>query len=415
MKKISILTCAIIVLAAIGVSSIATFLFVRTFSPSDDQTAVSADKTPSQNIKDIEKKLEELDALFRANYVGDMPDYEDLETGLIDGYLYATGDKYAYYYTAEEYEEMTRESMGDSEGIGISVIWDAEKNAIEILNVFPDSPASKTDLAVGDLIVSVGIGEDAESVSELGYEQALSLLRGKSGTFAEFTVLRGDDKIEFSIERGHYELQTVTYRVYEEDPTVGIILISEFEKITPEQFKEAVEALEKAGAPNIIVDLRNNPGGDRDSIIDVLDYILPEGPLFRLLQRDGSILVTDFSDSSCIDNPMVVLVNGSTASAAELFTAAMRDYDRAKIVGTTTYGKGSMQTFYRLSDGSMFKTTSHLYYPPYSDNYDGVGIEPDVEVELDEELQDVSPYKIADKDDNQLAAAYRTLKDEIGG
>jgi carboxyl-terminal processing protease len=111
---------------------------------------------------------------------------------------------------------------------------------------------------------------------------------------------------------------------------------------------------------------------------------------------------------------MVVLVNGSTASAAELFTAAMRDYDRAKIVGTTTYGKGSMQTFYRLSDGSVFKTTSDLYYPPYSDNYDGVGIAPDVEVELDEELQKINPYKIKDSEDNQLAAAFDTLMDEIG-
>ena len=171
----------------------------------------------------------------------------------------------------------------------------------------------------------------------------------------------------------------------------------------------SVLELMDAGASKFIIDLRNNPGGDRDAIISVLDYILPEGPLFRLKQSDGSVQITDWSDKNCIDNEFVVLVNGSTASAAELFTAAMRDYDRAKIIGTTTYGKGSMQTFYRLSDGSVFKTTSDLYYPPYSDNYDGVGIEPDYTVELDEALTGMNPYKIPDADDNQLAAAYDVL------
>jgi carboxyl-terminal processing protease len=421
MKKISLLTCAVITLCAIALSVTVTFVVMRVFPTAKSGTSNervdlsdNADTTPTGSLEDISEKLAELDGSFREHYIGEMPDYDELEKGVILGYLSATGDRHTYYYTAEEYEEMTRESMGDSEGIGISVIWNSDEYAIEILNIFPDSPASKTDLAIGDLIVAVGIGDDAEDVSGLGYEKALSMLRGKSGTNAEFKVLRGEELIDYKIARGHYELQTVTYRVSEKDPTVGIIDISEFERVTPTQFKNAVEALEKAGAPNLIVDLRNNPGGDRDAILDVLDYILPEGPLFRLLQPDGSVKVVDTSDARCIDNPMVVLVNGSTASAAELFTAAMRDYDRAKIVGTTTYGKGSMQTFYRLSDGSVFKTTSDLYYPPYSDNYDGVGIAPDVEVELDEELQKINPYKIKDSEDNQLAAAFDTLMDEIG-
>ena len=420
MKKISVLTCAVIVLAAIGVSVVSTFAVMRLF-PKDGGTSTPTQiidygtkKTePADGMEDVAKKLAELDEQFRANYIGEMPDYDEIEKNVIYGYLTATGDLYSNYYTAEEYEEMSRESAGDSEGIGISVIWNTDEEAIEILNIFKEGPASQTDLAVGDLIVAVGIGDDAEEVSQLGYEKALSMLRGKKGTKAEFTVRRGEELIAYSIERGHYELETVSWHVCEDDPTVGVIKISEFEVITPVQFREAVESLEAAGAPNLIIDLRNNPGGDRDSIISVLDYILPEGPLFRLLQKDGSVKVVDTSDARCIDNPMVVLVNGETASAAELFAAAMKDYDRAKIVGTTTYGKGSMQTFYRLSDGSVFKTTSDLYYPPYSDNYDGVGVAPDVEVELDEELQSISPYKIAEKDDNQSAATYKTLTDEL--
>lgn len=418
MKKISVLTCVIFVLAAIGLSVTATFIVMRTLSPA---SAVKATPGPasvgnvqtSESMDDVSKKIAELDGAFREKYIGDMPDYDTIEKNMIYGYLTATGDLYANYYTADEYAEMSAESAGDSEGIGISVIWNSDENAIEILNIYEDGPAAKTDLQIGDLIVYVGVGDNAEDVAQLGYEKALSLLRGKSGSKAEFTVLRGDEMIEYSIERGHFETQTVSYRVYEADPTVGIISISEFERITPEQFKEAISALEAAGAPNIIVDLRNNPGGDRAAIISVLDYILPEGPLFRLQQKDGTPVVVDTSDARCIDNNMVVLVNGSTASAAELFAAAMKDYDRAKIVGTTTYGKGSMQTFFGLSDGSVFKTTTDLYYPPYSDNYDGVGVKPDVEVELDEALRSVNPYKIKDSEDNQLAEAYKTLLDEM--
>ena len=420
MKKISVLTCMIFVLAAIGLSVTATFIIMRTFPAQRSTTRTSepgavGEAKASENMDDISNKLAELDAAFREHYIGEMPDYDEIEKNVIYGYLTGTGDLYSNYYTAEEYAEMASESMGDSEGIGISVIWNSDEEAIEVLNIFESGPASKTDLEIGDLITKVGVGDDAEDVATLGYDKALSMLRGKSGTKAEFTVLRGDKEIEYSIERGHYELETVSYRVYEDDPTVGIIEISEFERVTVEQFENAVAALEDAGAPNIIVDLRNNPGGDRDAIIDVLDYILPEGPLFRLKQSDGTVKVVDTSDAACIDNRMVVLVNGETASAAELFAAAMKDYDRAKIVGTTTYGKGSMQTFYRLSDGSVFKTTSDLYYPPKSDNYDGVGVAPDVEVELDEELQSISPYKISDEEDNQLAEAYRTLKSEIDG
>ena len=424
MKRISILTCAVIVLAAIGVSVVSTFAIMRFFPQENtaQNTPTVVDfgnnggktSTPSEGMEDVAAKLAELDEEFRDHYIGEMPDYEEIEKDVIYGYLTASGDLYSNYYTAEEYLEMTRESAGDSEGVGISVIWNTDESAIEVISIFENSPASKTDLAIGDLIIKVGIGENAEDVAELGYDQAISKLRGKSGTTAEFTVLRNGEKIDFSIERGHYELETVSWHVSPSDPTVGIIRISEFERITPTQFRQAVESLEAAGAPNLIIDLRNNPGGDRDAIIDVLDYILPEGPLFRLLQKDGSVKVVDESDAACIDNPMVVITNGQTASAAELFTAAMRDYDRAKIVGTTTYGKGCMQTFYRLSDGSVFKTTTDMYYPPYSDNYDGVGIAPDVEVELDEELQSLNPYKIPEDKDNQLAAAYETLTEQIG-
>ena len=409
MKKISIGTAIVLILAAALISALAVvYVEQGKINELRRQTAIYSADSGGDRLDEIGAKLAELDAVFTSNYVGEV-DYDKVELGVLDGYLAGSGDRYAYYYTAEEFEEMMNESEGDSQGVGLSVIWNADERAIEILSIFPGGPADNSELRVGDLIVAVGIGENAEAVSGLGYEKALSMLRGKAGSTAEFTVLRGGEAIEVSIERGHYELQTVYSHMYGEDGEVGVIKITEFERVTPAQFEKAVDGLRESGANKFIVDLRNNPGGDRDAIIDVLDYILPEGPLFRLQEADGEVVVADRSDASCIDEEIVVITNGETASAAELFTAAMRDYDRALVVGTKTYGKGCMQTFFRLSDGSYFKTTSHLYYPPYSDNYDGVGIYPDVEVELDEKLQDVNPFKIEDKDDNQLIEAYKVL------
>ncbi len=411
MKKISLELAVVLILASILISVTATFVITREKNETDSRLSYATGDADSGNsLQRIEKKLTELDAIFQNKYVGDV-DYDNIERGVISGYLAGSGDRYAYYYTAEEYREMMATSSGDSQGIGISVIWNSDEYAIEVLNIFPGGPAENSELRVGDLIVAVGVGEDAQDVASLGYEKALSMLRGEAGTKAQFTVLRGKETVGLSIERGHYENQTVYYHRYDLDGTVGVIRITEFERITPHQFREAVSALEAQGARELIVDLRSNPGGDRDSIIEILDYILPEGPLFRLKQADGSVVITDTSDAACIDNPIVVLTNGETASAAELFTAAMRDYERAKIVGTKTYGKGSMQTFFALSDGSVFKTTSNLYYPPFSDNYDGIGISPDVEVELDEALVGVNPFKISDREDNQLAEAYKVLKE----
>lgn len=404
-KKVSIGVFTVCILLAILLSVMTTFVLTR-------ESFVTRARTSDNSAENLAAKLTELDGRFNQHYIGET-DYETAEKYVMSTYLAGTGDKYAAYYTAEEYKEMMSASYGDSEGIGVSVIYNSEYGVIQIVEIFPDSPALAAGLEIGDLIAYIGIGENRESVAEIGYDAALTKLRGVAGTTAEFTVVRGENyetEVEFSIERGHYSEQTVLSHLYSKDTSVGVIRISQFEGVTPEQFKNDVTELTAEGAKKLIVDLRNNPGGDRDSICQVLDYILPEGPLLRVKQSDGEIEVTNTSDASCIDIPIAVVVNGNTASAAELFTSAMRDYGRAKIVGTTTYGKGCMQTFYPLSDGSVFKVTTAMYYPPYSDNYDGVGIVPDREVELDESLQGKSLYVITDEEDNQLAAAYDILK-----
>ena len=356
-------------------------------------------------------KLLEVDALFRDLYVEDLEE-EALMDGILEGYVYGTGDKYAAYYPAEEFAQYMESLQGDMQGVGIHIIYNADYEALEVINVMPDSPALEAGVEPGDMIAYVGIGENAETVASLGYYGALSKLQGKAGTVAEFTVFRGKnytEKVEFSILRGYIAEQTVMSRVYALDPTIGIIKITSFDLKTPEQFFTAIETLVNGGCNKLVLDVRYNPGGELTSICMVLDALLPEGPVIRTVDKAGNEEVIYVSDEQELQIPMVVLVNGSTASAGELFCSALQDYGKAVIVGTQTYGKGCMQTIRQLSDGSGVSVTYRYYCPPFSENYDGIGVAPDVVVELDEALSDKNIYKITDEEDNQLHAAVAAL------
>ena len=293
------------------------------------------------------------------------------------------------------------------------MIYNAEVGALEVTGVMPDSPALEAGVLPGDLIVRVG----DDLVSELGYYVAIDDMKGGEGTAAVFTALRADengvyDELDFSIVRAHVTEQTVMYHRYANadgsESAIGIIKILQFDAKTPEQFKAAVEDLTAQGVTKLIFDVRYNPGGELDSITDILDYLLPEGPIIRTVDREGN-WETEYSNAASVDLPMAVIVNGNTASAAELFTSALKDYGKAVVVGTVTYGKGTMQSVIPLDDGSAISISTKMYYPPYSDNYEGIGVQPDVTVELAEELLDVNIYKITDAEDNQLQAAISTL------
>ena len=368
-------------------------------------------------------------------------DEDELSKSFVNGFISVKNDKYAYYYTAEEYAEMTAENQGDMEGIGVSVIYDADATAIKIISVFPESPALEAGLRSGDLIVEVKTEEGNKSVADIGYENALTALKGKAGTYAEFGVKREgvEDVIQFKIGRAHVVTRSVEWHVYDglvKGEKVGVIRITGFDLTTPPQFTEAMDALIAENCQRFIFDVRNNPGGDLKSIEAVLSYFLNRGDtLIRVRDRDGKeesdkVQVSDFSVTNPAYNTCsvsasdigkyreaalgktVVLANGNTASAGELFTSAMRDYGIAVIIGETTFGKGSMQSIISLApygfDGAV-KMTTRMYFPPLSDGYDGIGIKPDVEVPLAEELKNRNYLDIPDSEDNQIAAAIDYL------
>ena len=376
-------------------------------------------------------ELSLIDQLFRQLSLFEL-DEEALLNAILKGYIEGTGDKYAEYFTAEEYERFTAENQGETVGVGVSVIQNVELSCIEIINVVPDSPALEAGVQPGDYIIYVGIGENRQSVAEIGYTMALDMLVGEKGTAAEFVVLRDGEEIEFSIIREKVVSVSVTSHVctvpgYEK---VGIVKITEFNVTTPVQFEEAVDALLAQNCDKFVFDVRYNPGGDLNSIKAVLAYFLNEGDtVIRIRDREGNETVQkietvryagDYSPCNIEKEDIgkyreldfAVLTNGSTASAAELFTSALMDYKLSLTVGTTTYGKGTMQTTYSLEQfgyGGALKLTTRYYFPPVSDSYEGKGITPDVVVELDEALKNVNIYKITDEEDNQLRRAIEEL------
>lgn len=352
-------------------------------------------------------KLAMVDYYYRNAYANKI-DEDKLLYYVMNGYVAGTDDRYGEYYTADDFKSITEESQGESVGIGVYVNYNEEYNAIKILSVMQDSPAYKSGIKAGDIVLKI----NGESVSEMGYYVALDKVKGEENTSVTLTLLRDGEELTVTAIRKKVETVTVFYHQYELDKTVGVIRILEFNNAVPDQFKSAVKDLKSKGVTSLVFDVRSNPGGTLTSVIDVLDYLLPEGDLAYVTDASGKVLRTHKSDSSYLKgiDQMAVLINDNTASAAELFACALRDYDKAILVGTKSYGKGSMQTIYMLPDGTGLRLTTNKYNPPKTENYDGVGLTPDITVELSEALKGKSPFEYTDSEDNQLESAYNGMK-----
>ena len=399
-KRISIPALLIISAFLIIITFQITFLAV-----SQSYRTEIANMSKEDSPEDWESKLDYINELTELYFLKEIP-LDTLKETLPAAYVAALNDKYTYYMPKEQYESFTSNNNADLVGIGVNVIYNSEHNAIEVIGVMSGSPALEKGVQSGDLIYVV----EGKKVAEVGYNAAVDVMLGEEGSVATFSVMRpkdgGFENLDFSIERRKIVEETITYRIHGEN--VGIIRIEEFDLGTPKQFKAALDDLLSKGATRFVFDVRYNPGGALESITEILDMLLPEGPIIRTVDRYGKEESVS-SDANEFNYPMAVITNGSTASAAELFTSALKDYKKAVIVGETTFGKGTMQSVIPLPDGSAVCMTTNKYYPPFSDSYDGIGIVPDKEVLLDEEYSNISIYKLTYEQDSQLRAAVEAL------
>lgn len=381
----------------------------------DPTTTEAPDATTDPTLAEelttlVGEKLAKILDLYERYYVGEL-DVDQLAEGVIEGVVAYAGDKYGAYHPEEEYEELTTGYAGEFAGIGVSVIYNSTYGAIEILNVMPDSPALDAGLLPDDLI----IGVEGEDVVVLGYDAAVNRIRGEIGTDVTLTVARGEnytDVFDVTLTRREVVEQSVTY---EELQVTGVfapvayIRLMDFDDKTAEQFKDAMGEGASSRVRGYIIDLRNNGGGELSSIVEILDFLLPEGPIVRIQYKDGTERVYE-SDAEYFNTSIVVLTNNNTASAAELFVSALRDYNKAIVVGDTTYGKGTVQSIIELGDGSALRLSTSMYAPPYSENYEGVGITPDIQVSLADEYKNINLFKLDYENDTQLQAAVKLFQ-----
>ena len=354
-------------------------------------------------------KIARLLSLYERYYVGEL-DEDLLVDGVCAGIVAYSGDRYGAYHDAKDMEELNSSYAGEFTGIGISVVYDAEMGALEILSVMPNTPAEENKLLPGDYI----IGVEGADVLEIGYAEAIARIRGQDNTPVTLKIARGEpvETFDLTLTRRKVEEQSVDYEklsVQGLSAPLAYIRLMDFNDKTAEQFIEALRQSNADRVHGVIIDVRDNGGGELKSIVTVLDALLPAGPIVRIRDKDGKEEIYN-SDQTSFDRPMIVLCNSRTASAAELFVSALKDYNKAVIVGTTTYGKGTVQSIIDLGDGPSLRLSTALYLPPYSDNFEGIGVTPDIEVEIDEEYRNVNLYKVPHDKDAQLQAAIAQYK-----
>ena len=443
-KSISVSTFVTSLISAVAVTLVITMLLTAlvtgAYWNAKNLAGYPGGAGDGQSAIDTET-LDVIDYLID-KYSYDAVDDEALMQAVLKAYVAATGDLYAEYYTQEEFDAMTSENQGQMQGIGVSVVNSTLEyngmtySVIEIIMVFPNSPAERAGIRPGDMVITVKHEGTEYSVSQIGYTAALNYLRGVSGTKAEFTVMRKSgaeySPIEYSVTREAYVSASITSRVSETDPDVGIVTLLQFDLTTPTQFEAAVDELKGKGCTKFVFDVRNNPGGDLESIKAVLSFFLAEKDLIvSTKDKNGAeefdyVQVVKHQDKAYAgcdvtkedigkyaNLPFTVLTNGNTASAAELFTATVRDYKLGTIIGQTTYGKGCMQSIFSLKyygvEGGL-KLTTKMYFPASGQGYHGVGITPDISVELSPEAQEYNLYVLPEALDNQLQAAIDHMK-----
>ena len=409
MKKstAALIACGSALLAAILTFSLTYTVMqlqrLRNTQASAAEAAASAKPAAYDGLYD-QAKLDEISGMIDEYFIGEV-DADQMTETLAAAMIEGLDDEWSYYIPADEYASYLENVNNSYVGIGVTISWqDEDPRGFLITDVTPDGPAYRAGVEIGDYMEQV----EGVPVTELGLTETKNRVRGEEGTDVTITFTRDGTPYERSITRESIKTVNVTYELL--DAEIAYIRIRNFEEDSAEDTISAIEAVREQGAKGIIFDVRFNPGGLKRELVELLDYLLPEGPLFRSVNYLG-VENVDYSDAYCVELPMAVLVNVDSYSAAEFFAAALQEYEAATVVGTQTYGKGYFQTALRLSDGSAINISVGKYTTPNGVSLVGVGITPDQVVEIsDEEYADLY-YSRLDRDaDRQLQAAIEALQ-----
>lgn len=348
-------------------------------------------------------KLDRLEALIEERYIGEA-DTQEMEDAAAAAMVKATGDRWSYYISAKDYDAHLEQEENAYVGVGITIEQQTDDSGFLIVMVTDGGPAKEAGIEVNDLL----IGVESQDVRGMTTGEVGALVKGEEGTKVALTVLRKGENMTFSVERRRIEQPVAEGKLL--DGGIGLVKIDNFDARCAEETIAAIEKLRTEGARKLIFDVRNNLGGFAEELVKLLDYLLPEGDLFRSVSFDGKEKV-DTSDADFLDMPMAVLVNGDSYSAAEFFAAALQEYEAAVVVGEPTVGKGYYQQTIQLGDGSAVALSTGKYFTPKGNSLAEKGITPTIRVDVDEETAAAIYYgTLQPADDPQIQAAVKALK-----
>lgn len=399
-------TAIIMVLILIGMQSSLDLSSISNLLNKESEVTDDSGQTSVVNAQ-VETKIKNLENIIHEKYLFDI-DESQMEDGIYKGLLSSLGDPYSVYYNKEEYQALMESTSGTYCGIGVLVSQNRETGVITVVKPFEGGPGYEAGILPGDILYKVA----GEEVSGIDVSKVVANIKGEEGTSVDITVYRSseDKYIDFTLQRRSIEVPTVAHQMLEDK--IGYIQITEFDSVTYDQYMEAFNDLQDQGMEGLIVDLRDNPGGLVDVTVKILDEMLPEGKIVYTEDKngDGNTWTSDAEHS--FDKPLVVLVNGNSASASEIFSGAVKDYGVGTLVGTKTFGKGIVQVVMGMEDGTAIKLTVSRYFTPNGICIHETGIEPDVAVELSDELK--TKAVITAEEDNQLQKAIEVIKEKIG-
>ena len=391
---------------AVALTALLTFLGTSLFfynTIKNNPNFIRLSETDNKSAKDVDKAIQKIRGVIDNNYLNASEiNEQDLIDGAIKGYVYGLGDKYSEYFTTEEWENYQALILGNFEGIGINREIDEDSNRVIIVSPIPETPAEKAGIKPGDLIIKVdGVEYTGEQLTE-----ASSKIKGPAGTKVKLEILRGTETLQFEITREKIRTTPIEAKVLANN--IGYMKLSSFDEGIGADFSAKYKDLVKQGIKSLIIDLRFNGGGYVDGALAILNTMLPKDTVQLITESvsHGEKTYKTRKDGE-IKMPIVVIINEYSASATEIFAAAIKENDRGKIVGVKTYGKGVIQSVLPVNGGAL-KLTSEEFFTPHKNKINDTGVEPDYTVEVSEQYK--YTISIPEKDDTQLQKAIELLK-----